>query len=162
MTVCACACVCVFPWRTLQFGFHGDVREAPQHGDDLIVLLLDQEAQHAASLRVLQTHQVLQAPHLVLQHTGGGGHEARTSQCIMGYIVGHIERTQVSSNTCKVLNKRLNIDAQHNRCSQNGGGHRNVISRCNSPIETYTVRVTMKQLQFHPIPYGSLIHIILQ
>ena len=62
----------VFPWRTLQFGFHGDVREAPQHGDDLVVLLLDQEAQHAASLRVLQTHQVLQAPHLVLQHTGGG------------------------------------------------------------------------------------------
>lgn len=44
---------------TLQFGFHGDVRETAQDGHDLIVLLLSQETQHAASVRVLEAHEVL-------------------------------------------------------------------------------------------------------
>lgn len=55
---------------TLQFGIHGDVREAAQHCHDLIVLLLPQEAQHAASVRVLETHQVLKGPDFILKRRG--------------------------------------------------------------------------------------------
>lgn len=55
---------------TLQFGIHVDVREAAQHSHDLVVLLLPQEAQHAASVGVLETHQVLEAPNFVLERTG--------------------------------------------------------------------------------------------
>lgn len=55
---------------TLQFGIHGDVREAAQHCHDLIVLLLPQEAQHAASVRVLETHQVLKGPNFILKRRG--------------------------------------------------------------------------------------------
>lgn len=51
---------------TLQFGVHGDVGEAAQHGNDLIVLVLAQVAQHIAPLRVLEAHQVLQRPNFVL------------------------------------------------------------------------------------------------
>ena len=52
---------------TLQFRIHGYVREAAQHGHDLIVLLLPQETQHAASVRVLETHKVLKAPNFILK-----------------------------------------------------------------------------------------------
>lgn len=55
---------------TLQFGIHGDVREAAQHSHDLIILLLPQEPQHAASVRVLETHQVLEAPNFILERGG--------------------------------------------------------------------------------------------
>lgn len=54
--VCLYACILGL---TLQFGVHGDVREAAQHRQDLVVLLLPQETQHAASVRVLETHQIL-------------------------------------------------------------------------------------------------------
>lgn len=50
----------------MQFDIHGDMREAPQDSHDLIVLLLPQDAQHAASVGVLEAHQVLQGPHFVL------------------------------------------------------------------------------------------------
>lgn len=63
---CLCLFVCIVG-LTLQFGIHGDVREAAQHGHDLIVLLLPQETQHAASVRVLKTHQVLEAPDFILE-----------------------------------------------------------------------------------------------
>lgn len=67
----------VFEWMcllglTLQFGIHGDVREAAQHSHDLFILLLPQETQHAASVRVLKTHQVLEASDLILKTRGGG------------------------------------------------------------------------------------------
>lgn len=65
--VCLYASVLVL---TLQFGIHVDVREAAQHSHDLVVLLLPQEAQHAASVGVLETHQVLEAPNFVLERTG--------------------------------------------------------------------------------------------
>ena len=52
---------------TLQFGIHSDAREAAQYRQDLIILLLPQETQHAASVRVLQTHQVLKAPNFILK-----------------------------------------------------------------------------------------------
>jgi len=52
---------------TLQFGDHGDVREAAQHSKDLIVLLLPQETQHAASVGVLEADQVLEAPNFILE-----------------------------------------------------------------------------------------------
>lgn len=54
---------------TLQFGIHGDVREAAQHSHDLIVLFLSQDTQHVASVRVFETHQVLEAPNFILQRT---------------------------------------------------------------------------------------------
>lgn len=59
-------CVCI-SGLTLQFGIHGDVREAAQHGHDLIVLFLPQEPQHAAPVGVLETHQVLKAPNFILK-----------------------------------------------------------------------------------------------
>lgn len=55
---------------TLQFGIHGDVREAAQHSHDLIILLLSQETQHAASVGVLETHQVLETPYFILERRG--------------------------------------------------------------------------------------------
>lgn len=61
---CLCECILVL---TLQFGIHGDVREAAQHSHDLIILLLAQEPQHAASVRVFETHQVLEAPDFILE-----------------------------------------------------------------------------------------------
>lgn len=65
--MCLHACV---EGPTLQFSIHGDVREAAQHSHDLVILLLPQEPQHAASVRVLETHQVLQAPNFVLERGG--------------------------------------------------------------------------------------------
>lgn len=64
---------------TLQLDIHGDVREAAQHSHDLIVLLLPKETQHAASVRVLQTHKVLQGPHLILQRRPIRGQEEMNS-----------------------------------------------------------------------------------
>lgn len=63
------AYVCILG-LTLQFSIHCDVREAAQHSHDFIVLLLPQETQHTASVRILETHQVLQASNLVLDMIG--------------------------------------------------------------------------------------------
>lgn len=63
-------CVYFILGLTLQFSIHGDVREAAQHSHDFIVLLLPQETQHAASVRILETHQVLQTSNLVLDTRG--------------------------------------------------------------------------------------------
>lgn len=73
---------------TLQFSIHGDVREASQHSHDFIVFLLPQETQHAASVRILETHQVLQASNLVLYTRGIIMYRFWTvkAQCMYTYV----------------------------------------------------------------------------
>lgn len=56
---------------TLKFGFHVDIGEAPEDRHDLIILLLPEESQHVSPVRVLQTDQILQRPHLILKMRKG-------------------------------------------------------------------------------------------
>lgn len=67
-TMCVCN-VCISE-PTLQFGIHCDVREAAQHSHHLVILLLPQESQHVAPVRVLETHQVLEGPNFILERGG--------------------------------------------------------------------------------------------
>lgn len=54
------------PLPTLKFGFHGNVREASEDCYNFVILLLTQKPQHVPPVRVLQTHQVLNAPYFIL------------------------------------------------------------------------------------------------
>lgn len=53
--------------HTLKFSFHVDIGEAPEDRHDLIILLLPKESQHVSPVRVFQTDQILQRPHLILR-----------------------------------------------------------------------------------------------
>lgn len=65
-----CVCNVCITEPTLQFGIHCDVREAAQHGHDLVILLLPQDSQHVAPVWVLETHQVLEGPNFILERQG--------------------------------------------------------------------------------------------
>lgn len=63
------------PLLTLKFGFHGNVGEASEDCYNLVILLLSQKPQHVPPVRVLQTHQVLKAPYLILGEWRNGYRE---------------------------------------------------------------------------------------